>query len=217
MCVSYPETLQERLLDLGNVPLSRIVMTPPPGQATKSDWLAIRHNVRKLCELVDSTLVEKPMGWLESMLGAVLIQWLRSFVSVRNLGVVTGAGGFTELYPDTVRVPDVAFVAWNRLPGGQLPTSPLPCLVPNFVIEILSKGNTYGEMSRKRREYFQAVVELMWMVDHRNRTITVYRTGQRFEVVREGETIDGASVLPDWIFNTADLFAVLDQQPPAAT
>lgn len=217
MCVSYPETLQERLLDLGNVPLSRVVMTPPPGQATKSDWLAITQNGRKLCELVDGTLVEKPMGWLESMLGAVLIQWLRSFVSDRNLGVVTGADGFTELYSDTVRGPDVAFVAWSRLPGGQLPTSPLPCLVPNFVIEILSKGNTYGEMSRKRREYFQAGVELMWMADHRNRTITVYKTSQRFEVVRDGETIDGAPVLPDWSFNTADLFAVLDQQPPAAT
>lgn len=102
------------------------------------------------------------------------------------------------------------------LPGGQLPTSPLPSLVTNFVIEILSKGNTYGEMSRKRREYFHAGVELMWMVEHRNRTITVYRTSQRFEVIREGEMIDAAPVLPDWKFNTADFFAVLDQQPPTA-
>ncbi len=111
---------------------------------------------------------------------------------------------------------DVAFVSWERLPGGQLPISPLPSLVPNFVIEILSKGNTYGEMSRKRREYFHAGVELMWKVDHRDRTITVYRTSQRFEVIREGAMIDGVPVLPEWTFNTADLFAVLDQQPPTA-
>lgn len=216
MCVSYPETLQERLLDLGNIPLSRIVMIPPPGQATKNDWLAIRESSKRLCELVDGTLVEKPMGWLESLLGAVLVRWLGNYVTEKNLGVVTGADGFTELYSDTVRGPDIAYVSWNRIPSGQLPTSPLPRLVPNFVIEILSKGNTYGEMSRKRREYFHAGVELMWMVDHRNRTITVYRTSQRFEVVREGQMIDGAPVLPDWTFNTADLFVVLDQQPPPA-
>jgi Uma2 family endonuclease len=192
-------------------------MTPPPGQASVSDWLVVRENGKRFVELVDGTLVEKPLGWLESLLGAVLIQWLGNYVAGKNLGVVTGADGFTELYSDTVRGPDVAFVSWDRLPGGKLPTSALPSLVPNFVIEILSKGNTYGEMSRKRREYFHPGVELMWMVDHRNRTITVYRTSQRFEVIRDGEMIDGAPVLPDWKFNTADFFAVLDQQPPAAT
>lgn len=55
------------------------------------------------------------------------------------------------------------------------------------------------------------------MVDHRNRTITVYRTSQRFEVILEGQMIDGAPVLPGWTFKTTDLFVVLDQQPlPAA-
>jgi len=214
MCVAFPETLDERLLDLGNIPLTRIMMTPPPGEATKSDWLAIRESDKRLCELVDGTLVEKTMGWLESLLGAVLIRWLGGYVEARRLGVVTGEDAFTELFPETVRAPDVAFVSWDRMPQGRLPTSPLPNLVPNFVIEVLSKGNTYGEMSRKRREYFQAGVELIWMVEHRNRTITVYRTSQKFQVFREGEIIDGSPVLPEWTFNTADLFAVLDQQQP---
>ena len=100
------------------------------------------------------------------MLGAVLIRWFGNYVAEKNLGVVTCADGFKELYSDTVRGPDVGFVAWERLPDGLLPTSPLPSLVPNFVVEILSEGNTYGEMSRKRREYFHAGVELMWMVEH---------------------------------------------------
>jgi Uma2 family endonuclease len=167
MGISYPETLQDRLADLGNIPLDCIRLNPPPGQATTEDWLVVREDRNGLCELIDGTLVEKPMGWLESLLGAVLVQWLGSFVTSRKLGIVTGADGFTELYPETVRAPDVALIAWDRLPNGKLPVAPLPKLVPNFVIEILSLGNTYGEMSRKRREYFQAGVQLLWIVDHR--------------------------------------------------
>lgn len=216
MCISYPESLEERLLDLGNIPLSRIVNHPAPGEATKNDWLAIRETENKLYELVDGTLVEKPMGWLESLLGTLLSRWLGNYVEQNNLGFVTGSDGFTQLYSDTIRGPDVAFVSWERLPNRQLPNDPVPSLVPNFVIEILSKGNTYGEMSRKRREYFHAGVELMWMVDRRDRTITVYRTSQRYEVIREGQMIDAAPVLSGWSFNTADLFAILDQQPPSS-
>ncbi len=216
MCVSYPETLHDRLQDLGDIPLSRIVMNPAPGLATTRDWLVMCESGRLHYELIDGTLVEKSMGWLESLLGMLLGRWLGNYVAEHQLGVVTGADGFTELFPEIVRGPDVAFVSWNRMPEGKLPTSPLPRLVPNFVIEVLSQGNTYGEMSRKRREYFQAGVELVWMVDLRDRTITVFFTSQQFEVVKQGERIDARPVLPGWTFDTADLFAILDQQPPSA-
>jgi len=214
MGISYPETIQDRLADLGNIPLGRIRMNPPPGQATTEDWLVVREERSGLCELIDGTLVEKPMGWLESLLGAVLVRWLGEFVTRRQLGIVTGPDGFTELYAETVRAPDVAFVDWSRLPDGRLPVAPLPKLVPNFVIEILSPGNTYSEMSRKRREYFQAGVQLLWIVDHWLRTITVYSSPTQFHVFGTGELISADPVLPEWKFNTTELFDVLDQQPP---
>jgi hypothetical protein len=31
------------------------------------------------------------------------------------------------------------------LPDGRIPTAPIPDLVPNFVVELLSVSNTYGE------------------------------------------------------------------------
>ena len=84
---------------------------------------------------------------------------------------------------------------------------PMPDLVPNFVIEVLSEGNTYGEMSRKRREYFHAGVELLWMVDHQSRTVTVFRSPTVGTVVTEGQSLDGGSVLPGWEVDIADLFS----------
>ena len=182
-----------------------------PGSASVEDVVRLRDTERRLYELVDGTLVEKATGWQESLLAGVLVHWLNTYLDKHRIGVATGPDGMTRLFGDTVRGPDVAFVAWDRMPGGQIPKEPVPDLVPNFVIEVLSLGNTYGEMSRKRREYFHAGVELLWMVDHRSRTVTVFRTPQDATVLTEGQNLDGGNVLPSWRVDIADLFSRLDR------
>jgi Uma2 family endonuclease len=173
MSIALATTWEERLQDLGNIPAFRIRTIPAPGTATIEDVTYLRNTERRLYELIDGTLVEKSMGWQESLLAGVLLHWLHSYLDSNRIGVATGADGMTRLFGDTVRVPHVAFVAWNRLPDGRIPTVPIPDLVPNFVIEVLSSSNTYAEMSRKRREYFYAGVELLWMVEHRTRSVSV--------------------------------------------
>ena len=211
MSIALTTTWENRLTDLGNIPVARVRSEPAPGAATVEDVVRLRSTERRLYELVDGTLVEKAMGWQESFLAGILLQWLNNYLDQHRIGVATGPDGMTRLFGDTVRGPDVAFVAWARMPGGRIPKDPVPDLVPNFVIEVLSVGNTYGEMSRKQREYFHAGVELLWMVDHRSRTVTVFRTPQDATVVTEGQNLDGGKVLPGWQVDIADLFSRLDR------
>ena len=211
MSIALATTWEDRLTDLGNVPAARVRSEPAPGVATVEDVVRLRNTERRLYELVDGTLVEKAMGWQESFLAGILLQWLNNYLDHHRIGVATGPDGMTRLFGDTVRGPDVAFVAWARMPGGRIPKEPVPDLVPNFVIEVLSVGNTYGEMSRKRREYFHAGVELLWMVDHRSRTVTVFRTPQDATVLTAGQNLDGGNVLPGWQVDIADLFSRLDR------
>ena len=206
MCTALATTWKDRLTDLGNVPAARIRNETTPGAATVGDVLRLRNTERRLYELVDGTLVEKAMGWQESFLAGLLLHWLNTFLDLHSLGVATGPDYMTRLFGHTVRFPDLAFVAWERMPGGRIPTEPMPDLVPNFVIEVLSEGNTYLEMSRKRREYFHAGVQLLWMVDHRSRTVIVFTTPQGGTVVTEGQSLDGGDVLPGWEVDIADLF-----------
>lgn len=213
MSTAFVRTWAQRLADLGDIPVSRILAQPPPGTAKCEDVIRARNLDNRLCELVDATLVEKAMGWQESLLAGVLLQWLRNFLDSHRLGVATGPDGMVRLFGDTVRGPDVAFVAWERLPDGNIPTDPIPDLVPNFVIEVLSAGNTYGEMSRKRREYFHAGVQLLWMVDPRERHVTIYRSSNEAEIVREGGLLAGDPVLRGWKVDTAELFGKLDERP----
>jgi len=211
MSIAKATTWEERMSDLGNIPTSRVRSEPAPGAASVEDVVRLRNSERRLYELVDGTLVEKAIGWQESLLAGILLQWLNNYLDQNRLGVATGPDGMTRLFGDTVRGPDVAFVAWDRMPGGQIPVEPVPDLVPNFVIEVLSVGNTHGEMSRKRREYFQAGVELLWMVDHRSRTVTVFRAAQDSTIFTDEQKLDGGNVLPSWQVDISDLFSRLNR------
>src|SRR5438105_2272640 len=65
------ESLVELVARLGNVPLHRILQLPPPGTATEADVLKAAAKPRKrLCELIDGVLVEKAMGFPESILAS---------------------------------------------------------------------------------------------------------------------------------------------------
>ncbi len=154
------ETLADLLSRLGDIDPARVRFHPAPGTATERDLLDVHRRESRLCELVDQTLVEKAMGFRESWLASLLIRALLNFVQPRYLGVVTGEAGMIRLASGLVRIPDVAYIAWDCLPNRRLPVEPVPDLAPNLVIEVLSQGNTASEMARKRQEYFDAGVQL---------------------------------------------------------
>jgi Uma2 family endonuclease len=210
---SSPRTVDELLHQLGDVPASRVRINPSPGHATVQDVIDVHQNERRLCELVDGTLVEKPMGYRESMIAGALIAFLRAFVIPRNLGIVTGESGMMKLFAGLVRIPDVAFASWDRLPGGKVPSDPVPSLAPDLTVEILSASNTPREMTRKRREYFKAGVRLVWIIDLDVRTASVYTAAdQQPLIISELQTLDGGEVLPGFTLPLRDLFAELDRQ-----
>src|SRR4051812_39562294 len=78
---------------LGDIPLRRIRLNPPPGTATIQDVIDINDHGNCICELIDGTLVEKAMGWNESRVGLRLGRLLDVFVEEHGLGAVCGEAG----------------------------------------------------------------------------------------------------------------------------
>jgi Uma2 family endonuclease len=189
-------TLADLLAQIGSVPLERIPFPPAPGMATEADVLARPGGEKRIYELVDGILVEKPMGYYESLLAGILIQLLRNFLDQHDLGIVLGEAGTLRLAPGLVRIPDASFISWERFPDRKLPAEPIPDLVPDLAVEILSAGNTEAEMARKVREYFAAGSRLVWQVDPETRTARVFTGAEAFSVVTEDGDLDGATVLP---------------------
>src|SRR5436853_1355306 len=189
-------TLGVLLARLGDIPAQRVRFYPLPGEATEADVVEIEARENRLCELIDGVLVEKPMGYRESMLAGWILTALNAFVRPRKLGVVTGADGMLKLFRGMVRIPDVAYVSRQRLPGGRVPREPIPLLIPDLAVEVLSKSNTQAEMHRKRGEYFQAGVRLLWLVDPEARVVTVFTGPEECSTLDQNQVLDGGVVLP---------------------
>ena len=77
-------TMADLLEQLGDIVPSRVRLHPAPGEATEDDLLYLHDHEDRLFELVEGTLVEKAMGYLESMLAAVLVQHLPTFCRTRS-------------------------------------------------------------------------------------------------------------------------------------
>jgi Uma2 family endonuclease len=209
-------TLADLIERLGGIAPDRIWFHPAPGTAAEDDVLVAERRENRLCELVEGTLVEKSMGYRESLLAVALAGFLREFVAPRNLGLITGADGFVRLFPGLVRIPDVAFASWDRLPGRRVPTEPMPDVAPDLAVEILSAGNTSREMARKIEEYFAAGVRCAWLIDPAARTVAVHTPGGPARVLGERDVLDGSEVLPGFSLPLDRLFAELDRtgSPP---
>ncbi len=208
------ETLADLQARLGGIPLSRIRFRPPPGTATEKDVLDVYGREKRVCELIDGTLVEKAMGFSESCLAGAILHHVRAYVRPRNLGLVAGADGMMRLTTGLVRIPDVSFVAWEQIPERRMPETPIPHLAPTLAIEVLSEGNTEPEMERKRKEYFAAGTGLAWVVNPVTRMVRVYTSVEDYTVLEEGDTLDGGVALPGFTLPLKEVFAELDAAAP---
>jgi Uma2 family endonuclease len=205
-------TLEDLQEDLGGVPARRILLRPSPGTATEEDVIRLLHSPSKrACELIDGTLVEKPMGWTESMVGSNVLSAIHSFLKSHPLGVVTGEQGTIKLWLGRVRIPDVAFFRKERFPTGKLPKERIPLLTPDLSVEVLSESNTVREMSLKRADYFQAGTQLVWEIDPEARSVEVFTAPNESKVVEAEGILEGSDVLPGFTLTLRDVFANLDQ------
>ncbi len=202
-----PRTVDQLLAQIGDLPRDRVLLRPAPGTATVGDVVRLLDVHERICELVGGTLIEKTMGARESALAMFVGSLILGYCTPRKLGVVTGADGTFQLVPGLVRVPDVAFVRRERLAEGKFPKDPVPALVPNLAIEILSTSNSSGEMKKKRKDYFAAGVELVWEINPETREVLVYRSETDTTRLRQGDVLSGESVLPGFTLALDDLFS----------
>ena len=205
--IGSPWTAADLVERFGPIPLWRIRLDPPPGSATEEDLVEVNERHECLCELVDGVLVEKTVGTYESYLAMLMGRLLGNFVERQNLGVVLGADGMLRLSPGLVRIPDVSFVSWDRLPGRRISREPIWGLAPDLAAEVLSRSNTPQEMQRKLDEYFDVGVRLVWYVYPESRTIEAYTAPDRPMVLGEKDVLKGGDVLPGFELSLGELFA----------
>jgi Uma2 family endonuclease len=202
--------LLELIDRLGGIDPARVRLVPPPGTATVKDL--IRTNDAKngpACELIDGTLVEKGIGAESDYIAALIVTYLNNFVLPRNLGAVFGSRTGMKMVGRNVRLPDVAYLRPVRWQEWLTRRDAVVPFAADLAVEVLSKSNTRAEMDRKRREYFASGTRLVWEVNPRRKTVSVYTSFTKRRVLTSADTLDGGTVLPGFTLKVAELFARL--------
>ena len=195
---------------LGNVPLNRVVFDPPPGTVTYDDYIRIdgRHGGR-LVELVDNTLVRKPMGMKEDAIGMEVGGLLRDYKKRNKLdALIIGGQGMTRMAGGNVRMPDAGFIAPKDVDREALRRQASPRFPITVAVEVLSPSNTAAEIRRKVGEYFASGTKLVWVLHPDPMMVDVYTSPTAVTTLRADDTLDGGDVLPEFSVRVADLFDV---------
>jgi len=178
----------------------------PPRQArvTLDEFKRLRHDGHK-AELVNGEVKMSPAGLRHERIDANLIMLIGAFLKQQPLGHIYGSSAGYTLPSGDVRSPDVSFVALARLPSGRDPDD-YADFPPDLAVEILSPHDRARELNDKVAEYFEFGVQLMWVIDPKRQTVTVYRSWTEARTLRPDETLDGGDVLPGFACRVGEIF-----------
>lgn len=161
-------------------------------------------------ELIDGEIVDvSPVNDLHMTIMELLVDLLRDHVRSRDLGLVRpdGLGYVLRRDPDTVRAPDVSFVAWESVPEGP-PSARFWEGPPTLAVEIVSPHDRAGEIHRKVQDYLEAGARQVWVLWPEQASISVYSPDADTREVGADSILNGGDVLPGFSVRVGDLFDV---------
>ena len=170
-------------------------MTTKPKLMTAEELLLLPDGDMKR-ELVRGVLIEEmPPGDEHGALVAHIAWLFTSYCYENDYGQMrAGDSGFVlERDPDTVRGPDLAWVAPERLAA---PVRGYAELAPDLVVEVRSPSDSQRHMAERAMMWLSHGVRMALVADPGPVTLTVYRPGEPPQVLGELDTFDGGDVLP---------------------
>ena len=182
-------------------------MTAGPGLMSANDLWSLPDD--GMChELAHGELRTKPLnGFEHGVICSALAATLSDRAQAAELGsAVIGAGFILARNPDTVRGPDIAFVSQARLEQTGIPQQFFPG-APDLAVEVVSPSDTMEEIEEKVDDFLAAGTRLVWVVNPRRRTVTVYRPGPQVVILRETDQLTGEDVVPGFACRVGELFA----------
>ena len=161
-------SLQQQESPLGEPAWDVAYLFPPQGQWSESDYLSLTTN--RLVELADGRLeVLRMPTELHQLIVLCLYRKLLEFIEPKQLGMLLVAPLRVRLWEGKFREPDLIFMfsansnrRGNRFWNGA-----------DLVVEVVSDDDPDRDIVEKRADYGRARIPEYWIVDPRNRTITV--------------------------------------------
>lgn len=161
-------------------------------------------------ELVRGGLIEVPTpGAIHNMIVGLMYRLISAFASDHRFGVVFGdnMGYVLHRGPDTVRIPDVSFVAWEHVPESGIPEGSW-LIPPDLAVEVVSPSDHADDVYDKAREYVESGVRIVWVLWPKRRAVSVHTRDEKTAELGPDAALDGGDVLPGFSVRVSELFAI---------
>ena len=158
-------------------------------------------------ELVEGELIRmSPTKPTHGKIAMKIARILGNYIEAKGLGEIYGTdvGFIIKRDPDTVRAPDIAFVSRERIPED-LGEAFFP-YAPDLAVEILSPDESAMEVQDRVENYFQGGSKMVWIVNPKTRTVTVYRSLTDIQVLAANDQLTGNDLILGLSFQVASIF-----------
>jgi Uma2 family endonuclease len=153
-------------------------------------------------------IVMSPASVKHGMLASRFDRAIGNFVEEHGLGVVTAAETGYLLGQadgkDTVRAPDVGFIAKARIPADGLPDRGYFPGAPDLAVEIVSPNDDLADLALKIEQYLRAGARMV-IAAHPDEGRLRVHTPEGVRVLGIDDTLDGGAVLPGFAVPVREL------------
>jgi Uma2 family endonuclease len=137
-------------------------------------------------------LVMSPGGFSTSVMNLLIARLLGQWAEADGRGVATGPDGGYTLPDGSVRSPDAAWVSLQKVRSlSEEEKAHFAPLCPGFVIELRSPSDRRPDLEAKMEQWILNGVEVGWLIDPKEKSVTIYRPGDQPEHLTYPTSVQG--------------------------
>ena len=160
----------------------------------------------KRYELDEGELIEMTRpAYKHNRILRILYLRLGAYLEKNPIGELLISENLYALSRTTRLAPDVAVILGDR--RAELQDAKVISIVPDLAVEVLSPSETPRKIHRKLKQYFEAGVKEVWLIDPEDREAEIWRgPGMPFQPVIGDESLQ-SQLLPGFSLPLPQLFA----------
>jgi Uma2 family endonuclease len=146
-------------------------------------------------------LIMPPTDPENSARGAQVVYQLCDWARRGKRGMVMGPDGGFFFRNGARRSPDAAWFDTRRWQKSQVPGTTFPVFAPEFLIEVRSPKQRAAPLRDKMAEYIENGVQLAWLIDPLEDTVTIYKPHRKPKVLTNPASVAGEGPVDGFVLD----------------